>query len=214
MKIDWNTVLSLLSVRRRRQPVNDVATMADFASTRAAYVSQTILYSYLKARMGTQFRTLFQDEVFAGTIKVSAVRIFVGSLSDMAVFSVGCVAGTGPLPDHAAARLAVHAFRTGLVTAVADSDRRHIPADAVDAFEARAASTLWPNAAVGETAFVESLQAIIRHAPVIDAFKEEDRESVTNAMRFRWRDVRETYRKRLDAAAVARDWLAREGGGP
>ena len=214
MKMDWKSVLSLLTVRRGRQPVNDVATMADYASTRAAFVSQTVLYNYLKARMGTQFRTLLQDEVFAGTMRISAVRIFVGSLSDMSVFSVGCVARAGPLPDESAAALAVHCFRSGLVAAVADSDRGHIPADAVEAFAARAAATLWPNAAIGETAFVESLQGIIRHAPVIDEFKEEDRESVTNAMRFRWRDVRETYRKRLDAAAVARDWLARDGAGP
>lgn len=41
---------------------------------------------------------------------------------------------------------------------------------------------------------------------VINEFKELDREIVTNSIRFRWRDVRETCRRRVDGDEIARDW--------
>ena len=58
----------------------------------------------------------------------------------------------------------------------------------------------------GEAAFAGSIDDLIRNAPVVDEFKALDAPIVRNSIRFRWRDVREELRRRLDAAAVAADW--------
>jgi hypothetical protein len=38
---------------------------------------------------------------------------------------------------------------------------------------------------------------LLRYAPIVDEFKELDREIVRNSIRFRWRDVRAQLRRRL-----------------
>ena len=67
----------------------------------------------------------------------------------------------------------------------------------------------WPNAAMGEASFTESPSVLIDTAPIADHLKKEDVDIVTNSIRFRWRDVREQLRTRIDADAVSRDWMAR-----
>ena len=60
--------------------------------------------------------------------------------------------------------------------------------------------------AIGEAAFDGSVRDLIRFAPVVDEFKALDEEIVTNSIRFRWLDVKQQLKKRLNAAGVASDW--------
>ena len=45
-------------------PVTTRKQLYDFIDSRAAFVSQVTLYTYVKARAGTQFPKLFQNEDF------------------------------------------------------------------------------------------------------------------------------------------------------
>ena len=45
---------------------------------------------------------------------------------------------------------------------------------------------------------------------IADELKEQDGEIVTNSIRFRWRDVREQLRKRIDRDAICAEWRAVE----
>ena len=68
---------------------------------------------------------------------------------------------------------------------------------------ARLDKTDWGAATQGEAAFVDSPQGLIQAAPVIEGFKELDREIVVNSIRYRWMDVRRQARERLETAALA-----------
>jgi hypothetical protein len=63
----------------------------------------------------------------------------------------------------------------------------------------------------GAGAFAGSERDLVRHAPVIEDFKRLDGEIVGSSIRFRWRDVREQFGKRVDGAAVCRAWLESTG---
>jgi hypothetical protein len=86
------------------------------------------------------------------------------------------------------------------------------PADALTDFVARSAATHWASSVEGVAAFAGSENDIIRFAPVVDEFKALDREIVSNSIRFRWRDIREQLRKRIDAEGVCDDWLSPQQG--
>ena len=75
-------------------------------------------------------------------------------------------------------------------------------------FASRSGLTDWDAAGVGETAFSKSPNALVEFAPVVDEYKEADREIVMNSIRFRWRDVREQLRKKIDPEAIVQDWTA------
>lgn len=192
--------------RMRRSGIADVDALSAFLRTRSAYIAQTALYGYLKTRMGTSFRRHFEDEGFADVIHGSTVKLYASCLSDLAVFAAATAARDAALSDEELAALARHCFREAFHAGLAEVAPRHVPEGAADRFDARLRQTDWAEAAVRENAFRGSVGDLLRYAPVVDEFKHADEAIVRNSIRFRWRDVREQLRRRLDAAAVVEDW--------
>ena len=205
-------LLGRFGLRFDRSPLDTPDALAEFVQTRASYVAQTALYGYLKARMGTSYRRYFEDDLFSQSIRLAAARLFVSCIADLAVFAAALAERDGALPPGGAAALARRCFRRALERGLAG-----VEADAPDAeeavarFDRRIAAMDWAWAAEGRRAFAGSEADLIRFAPVIDEYKALDREIVTNSIRFRWRDVRDQLRRRLDAPALSR---ALSGDGP
>lgn len=201
--------VSALKVRFDKSPIDSPDSLSEFVRTRAAYISQTSLYGYLKARMGTQYRVYFEDETFSAVIRAAALKLFVSCTGDLSVFAVATAGRDGRLQASEMTALARHCFATALERTLSDEDRRLLPPELVAAFERRTESTYWSNAAVGENAFSGSGADLVRYAPVIDEFKALDEEIIRNSIRFRWRDVREQFRRRVSPEALCRRWRAR-----
>ena len=200
--------------RLRRSGIADVDALSAFLRTRSAYIAQTALYGYLKTRMGTSFRRHFEDEGFADVIHGSTVKLYASCLSDLTVFAAATAARDAALTDEERAGLARHCFREAFHAGLAEVAARHRPEGAADRFEARLRLTDWAEAAVRESAFHGSVGDLLRYAPVVDEFKHADEAIVRNSIRFRWRDVREQLRRRLDAPALADDWRRLAGREP
>ena len=198
--------LKALAERFDRSPIDSVETLTHFVQTRSAYVAQTALYGYLKTRMGTRYRDLFQDEVFAGSIRLAAIRVFVSSLGDLTVFAVAVARERGELGADEAAALARGCFDEAMRRVLDGEDPGAIPMDMAADFHGRVEAVRWRDAAAGENAFAGSAADLVRFAPVIDEFKELDSEIVSNSIRFRWRDVRAQFRRRVDGPALCRAW--------
>ena len=203
---DWRALWHRLTLRFDKQPIASASGLIDFVETRAAYVAQTSLYGYLKTRIGTRYPETFQDEAFAASINVAKWRIFAACLADLTVFAVATAAGDGRLDPRDAAALARFCFEGALRQAAGDTEFQSSLEEVTSDFAARAEVTDWAAAAVGETAFWESPAALIQWAPVVEEFKELDRDIVTNSIRFRWNDVRDQARRRIDGNALCRDW--------
>ena len=198
--------LRAIAERFDRSPVDSVAALTRFVHTRSAYIAQTSLYGYLKTRMGTSYRQYFEDETFSRSIRIASIRVFASCLADLTVFTTAIVRSGGRLDDRAAAALAGRCFRDAIHACLDSGDEAHLPTDLFDRFDARLECADWSFMASGENAFAGSARDLVRYAPVVDEYREADREIVTNSIRFRWRDVREQARKRIDGAAVASDW--------
>ena len=188
--------------------------LAGFLHTRSSYVAQTSLYGYLKARMGTSYRIYFEDDAFSASIRMAAAKLFLSCLADLTVFAVALAERDGALPPGGAAALAARCFRQAADQGLADSGTDTVPAEALARLDLRLQTTDWSAAAEGRHAFAGSEADLVRFAPVIDEYKALDREIVMNSIRFRWRDVRDQLRRRLDApalgAALRRDAAAAE----
>lgn len=198
--------LQALLIRFDQSPISTVAQLLDFVHTRSSYVAQTSLYGYLRTRMGTSYREYFQDEEFAAAIRQAAANLFVSCLSDLSVF---CLATAGQ--DRAMTRkemqaAAVYVFETALAAGLEDVETLVDQEQAKKDFQQRVKKADWDVEKEGEKAFSLSPEDLVRFAPVVDEFKELDKEIVTNSIRFRWRDVRRQARKRLNGQAIGKDW--------
>ena len=203
----------LLTLRFDKSPVETVEALVEFVHTRAAYVAQTSLYGYLKTRMGIRYPAAFEDELMSRSISIAKWHVYAACLSDLTLFATATTMRGHDMSRDEAGDLARFCFKEA-----ARRTFENLPDEAaalVDtapaAFSDRVDAMVWPAAASGENAFTLSPGALIEWAPIADELKRFDKEIVTNSIRYRWRDVREQLRKRLDGEALCADWRARRG---
>ena len=177
----------------RADQIDTEAGIVDFIATRAAHVAQTSLYGYLRTRMGTREREIFQDEAFAEPLRNARQTMLMLCLSDLTVFAASLVEANQVELSKRWYRAAALAADPELSEAVLD--------DGFAEFETRLREIDWANAAQREGAFTESPKGLVAAAPVVDDFKELDAEIVTNSVRFRWTDVRRQLRERVNPQA-------------
>ncbi len=206
----WDDVKSICAAlwragldRVRPQRIRSRVALVEFIHSRAAYIGQTALYGYLKTRTGTRFRELFQDERFANAIRLSRSRVIEACLQDLTVFATGLLVREGGLSTENSQKIASDLY-TDAIKLLQEQDFEASRDDAT-AFRTRLSGTDWRLMAIGEAAFSTSPTALVKHAPVIDDYKELDREIVMNSVRFRWADVRGQMSRRLNATDVVRD---------
>lgn len=203
------TISAVVRNRFRRGPIATVADAADFVQTRAAFVAQTSLFGYLKERMGTSYPKHFENDDYVESIRVAQVEVYHACAADLTVFVAASIAEAGSLNTEETVHLAVHCYTYALENSGREAEPSQME-QAVIAFRDRAERTSWPLAAREENAFTESLKRLIEAAPVIEEFKTQDNEIVTNSIRFRWRDIREQFRKRAQFVNIAEDFLAKK----
>jgi len=194
------------AIRFDRSDIQTVDSLVEFVQTRAAYVAQTSLYGYLKTRMGTRFRQIFEDDAFLPSINHAKWRTYAACLSDLAVFAAATTGIENGLGDREITNLARYCFATAVRQTFDDAEAGKLREEIDARFDKRIRSVVWQDAAAGEKAFTVSPIELIDSAPIAEEFKRLDKEIVTNSIRFRWRDVREQLRKKIDREAICADW--------
>ncbi|MBF2758978.1 MAG: esterase [Ectothiorhodospiraceae bacterium AqS1] len=180
------------------------SALMDFLDTRSSLVAQTTLYGYLRTRAGMRYPTLFENDAWVGAINHAKWQMWLACLSDISVFAGGTIARrTRDYADpNVAGGIACKAAFQAL-------ERRGLPADAgplftetAQALRRRLLACRWESVEDGEDAFVESPQALVLHAPIIEELMQLDEEIVRNSVRFRWEEVRCELREKMDADAL------------
>lgn len=198
-----------LSFRRESGAIGTVDSLAEFVSTRAAFVAQQTLFGYLKTRMGTRYPTHFEDDAFVASIDIAKLNVYAACLADLALFvSARTRRDSGlALPDEDCRRLALFCFSRGLAdnAEAGAAVTTFSPAAAQSAFERRLAFWTWDGGPQGGAIFSESPAALIRWAPIAPELKALDQEIVENSIKFKWLEVRAELDRRFEPAAVAAD---------
>lgn len=196
----------IFGIRFDKSPIQTVEDLGKFVQTRASYVAQTSLYGYLKTRMGTRYPQMFEDEVFSKSIAHAKWKTYASCLSDLTVFAAGTTGADGRMTPKEITKLAQHIYHDAVDSTFDDDEAAKHREAALKNFDARRKKVAWEEMHILEKAFTQSPIDLIKFAPVVDQFKVEDREIVINSTRFRWRDIREQLRKRIDPDAVCADW--------
>ena len=204
-------VQDALLTRFRKGPVDSVESLADFVQTRAAYVTQTSLYGYIKNRMGIKYPEMFADETMAKSINIAKWRTYGSCIADLAIFSAASVGCGERLTHEEMTGLARHCYDYSVGESFDDDDALSLRDEIATTFEQRLQEADWNTAADGENAFLNSPVDLIRNAPIADELKAFDMDIVINSTRFRWRDIRSQLRSRLDAVAVAAEFRRQSG---
>ena len=188
----------------RKQTISDEVALQQFLDTRASHVAQTTLYGYLRARSGTRFPILFENDAYLVSINYAKWQMWLACVSDLSVYAGGLLALRSQAPPDLVGTVVCRAVQAIL-------DRTGVPPDSGPAFADGVATVLervrtreWHALSDDEAEFTASPEALVRHAPIIPELMALDEEIVRNSVRFRWQEIRRELRTTLDAEAVLR----------
>ena len=195
----------------RHPDLETYGQLIDYAEKNAAYVSQVTLYTYVKARAGTQFPKMFENEMFLTSLKIARWHIFGAAVADMALFAAAQfhVAGDLDRPD-------TQRFATGIIEAILTNYEQDDVAPTVflemmaDGVR-RAAFANWGDIADGPAAFQRSADAVYEWAPIADELKSLDEEIVRNSIHLRWIGVRRDTKALMRRDAILASWTPAAG---
>ena len=191
---------------RGEDPLKTRQELISFIDGRAAFVSQVTLYTYVKARAGTQYPKLFENADFLTSLKIARWHIYGAAVCDLTLFAAAQLRVHGGLSNDAAEHFAA---------SILDNILPNYPQDDIanDQFAAmcqrgkhRAAIADWSDIAVGPAAFQSSSDAVFRWAPIADELKCDDEEILRNSIHLRWIGVRRDLKAVFQHAAIADDW--------
>jgi hypothetical protein len=194
-------------------PIESYRQLIDHTAKNAAYVSQVTLYTYIKARAGTQYPKLFTNEDFLTSLRIARWHIFGAAVADMALFAAAQFHGSGAFDHDQSAT-----FAGGIMDEVLTNyDQQDVAPKVFLAMLAeghrRAAFANWADIADGPAAFKTSSDAVFHWAPIADELKVLDEEILRNSIHLRWIGVRRDTKASLRPAMILESW--RQGlGGP
>ena len=88
-------------------PLTTQQQLFEFIDSRAAFVSQVTLYTYVKARAGTRFPKLFQNDDFLTSLRIARWHVYGAAICDLGLFAIAQLKRDGGLSDMAAQEFAI-----------------------------------------------------------------------------------------------------------
>ena len=191
-------VLPLIKFFGRQNRIEELESLCSFVSSRSSYVAQVSLYGYLKARAGTRYVSLIKDPLFASSMKTARDRIFFACLMDLTLHVLKTIQARKKQDFHISDTLARQLFSQTLVTIpeeVFESLKRE---KVILEFEKRLMRNDWSGTDDTKETFSGSRSALLEWAPVVEEFKIQDEEIVSNSIHFKWLRVCQEFEKLTD----------------
>ncbi len=191
-------VLTLIKFFGRQNRIEELESLCSFVSSRSSYVAQVSLYGYLKARAGTRYVSLIKDPLFASSMKTARDRIFFACLMDLTLHVLKTIQARKKQDFHTSDTVARQFFSQTLVT---------IPEEVFESlkrekvfleFEKRLMRNDWSGTDDTKETFSGSRSALLEWAPVVEEFKIQDEEIVSNSIHFKWLRVCQEFEKLTD----------------
>ena len=170
--------------------INSIDDLERFIQERAAHVTQTTLYGYLKTRIGTRYVSMIQDEKFAESTNIAKWNIYVSAILDLTFYTFSYLIDQKNLKENDAKKIFEkiinNEFKNGL--------SKQIGQNILEEFEKKFKIINW-NKYHFEKPFEDSGLALYKWAPIADELKVLDKEIVLNSIKLKWNLVENDFKK-------------------
>ena len=191
-------VLPLINFLVRQNRIDEVESLRSFVSSRSSYMAQVSLYGYLKARAGTQYVSLIKDPLFASSMKTARNRIFFACLMDLTLHVLKTIRTRKKLNFQNLDPFARQFFIQTLAKAPKEVFESLEREKVILEFEKHLSRHNWSSSYDSHESFSGSRSALLKWAPVVEEFKIQDEEIVSNSIHFKWLRVCQEFEKLTD----------------
>ena len=191
-------VLPLINFLVRQNRIDEVESLRSFVSSRSSYIAQVSLYGYLKARAGTQYVSLIKDPLFASSMKTARNRIFFACLMDLTLHVLKTIHARKQQNFQNLDQFARQFFIQTLAKAPEEVFESLEREKVILEFEKHLSRHNWSGTDDSHESFSGSRSALLKWAPVVEQFKIQDEEIVSNSIHFKWLRVCQEFEKLTD----------------
>lgn len=206
----WTVLVSRFKIAHDSEPLHNIDRVEEFVTSRAAFIAQKTLYGYVKTRMGTRYPDMFKNDDIIGSLNIAKMHVFAACLSDLTIFAVDKAFAGSDAESKLRCVVAERIFANGLRDNPEPSVTDFSAEDALAEFRQRLCAVDWGGKAGSHESFSRSPAAVMKWAPIADNLKGLDTEYAENSVKFAWINVRDQFKKRLDAAGVTADAATRQ----
>ena len=161
-----------------------------FIQQRAAHVTQTTLYGYLKTRIGVKYTAMVEDEVFSKSINIAKWNIYMVALADCTFYVFSYLIAEKNLKENDSKEIYLNILEKEKVNGLSDE----VNIKAKKEFLNRYGNIDFQKYYI-DNPFKESCLALYNWAPIADELKTLDKEIVLNSMRLKWNLKIEEFKK-------------------
>ena len=191
-------VLPLINFLGRQNRIDEIESLRSFVSSRSSYVAQVSLYGYLKARAGTRYVSLIKEPLFASSMKTARDRIFFACLMDLTLHVLKTIHARKKQNFQNLDPFTRQFFIQTLVKVPEEVFESLEREEVILEFEKHLSRHNWSGTDDSHEAFSGSRSTMLEWAPVVEEFKIQDEEIVSNSIHFKWLRVCQEFEKLTD----------------
>ena len=182
----------LLPVKKITSRFKTIDTKEDlkvFVQERAAHVTQTNLYGYIKTRIGTRYQLMLDDEKYSESVNIAKWNIYVAALSDLTLYVFSYLINQKKLKQNDAEEVLINIINKELKNGLDEKLYDKAKNESI----LRLQTTDWNNFYL-ETPFKNSGFALYDWSPIADDLKVLDKEIVLNSIMLKWNLVENDFK--------------------
>ena len=164
--------------------------LQNFIKERAAHVTQTTLYGYLKTRIGTRYIAMLEDEKFVESINIAKWNIYVSAISDLTFYVFSYLINQKNLKDNDAQEIFINIINEESTNGLSEE----ISKKAKDEFEKKLNNLNW-ELYHSKDPFIDSGLALYDWSPIADELKILDKDIVLNSIKLKWNIVKNDFKE-------------------
>ena len=182
-------LLPLKKITNRFNLIGSKEDLQIFVQERAAHVTQTTLYGYLKTRIGTRYQLMLDDEKYSASIDIAKWNIYVAALSDLTLYVFSYLIDQKSLKQNFSEEIFLNIIKNELNNGL----DKNLFNTAKNDFILRVKSIDW-NKFHLEGPFKNSGLALYHWSPIADDLKILDKEIVLNSIKLKWNLVENEFK--------------------
>ena len=192
---DFRTYLfALFKAFIPKKKISNLDQLEEFIQSKAAWVSQVTLYSYLKTRMGTRYVLHFENDKFMDSVNLAKWNIYATALQDLTFFTFSYLKVNFNYED-------LEKSQEIFLKILDDEISNKMPLDVIENakrdFNARMQSISWENYCY-DIPFNPSALSLYKWAPIADELKKLDRKIVLNSVILKWDIIKKEFTERMN----------------
>jgi len=170
--------------------INSEKDLRNFIQERAAHVTQTTLYGYLKTRMGHKFTLMVQDEKFSKSINLAKWNIYMVALADCTFFVFSFLVSEKNLQKNNCKEIFIEIIENEKKNGLSEE----IFIKAKTEFFKREEFVDFKKYYLDDP-FKESGLALFNWSPIADELKNLDKKIVLNSIKLKWNLIIEEFKR-------------------